>query len=453
MRALSSSPASARTMARRVSRRAARSSSFSSRKLRVVATVAFSSFSAAAAPVTRRIAFANGNEGDVRAHGPAARVARDVEAPGGKSRDGEGTAFLDLTHAAHVLGSPAFGDLARLALRDVAHQVDHGVAARRLRAHGLGCVRLRPAAREAHLEAEAGVQEDVADEHSGLGALSDRKAVDVGEQRAARVGQLGIALPAQLAGLDARHGRALGRQRVGVEVAGAAQVTGLELLVVHQRLEKAREGARVVADGRAQDLAIVVGAALEIARIGRHPPRAEHRVEQRELPTRGSLLSGRVAFGHVADLVTDHAGQLVLVVGHRQQAARHVDVSPGEREGVRLDLIDDPELVRERPIRNRAQQLVADGLHVGVERGIAEQPDLRLDALGGLTAGVAIVVGRVQKHGAIRTRDRGQRGREHHEGQRGEPARAHGRRSSQVPSPSHLAFICASSPVSSSVFR
>jgi len=34
-----------------------------------------------------------------------------------------------------------------------------------------------------------------------------------------------------------------------------------------------------------------------------------------------------MALDHVADLVADHAGQLVLVVGQRQQTARHEDVS------------------------------------------------------------------------------------------------------------------------------
>ena len=99
----------------------------------------------------------------------------------------------------------------------------------------------------------------------------------------------------------------------------------------------------------------MVRAALEIARVGGHPPRAQPRVDQRVLAARGSLRSSGVALGHVADLVADHAGQLVLVVGQRQQAARHKDVSPRQRERVRLDLIDDVEHVRERPIRNRAQ--------------------------------------------------------------------------------------------------
>ena len=197
----------------------------------------------------------------------------------------------------------------------------------------------------------------------------------------------------------------------------------------------------------------MVRAPLEIARVGGHLPRAHPRVDQREQTARGPLLSGGVAFDHVADLVADHAGQLVLVVGHRQQAARHEDVSPGERERVRLDLIDDPEVELELPVRNGAQELVADALHVGVERGIVEQADLGLDALGSRVPGGAVVVGRVQEDRAIRPRGRWQRGREHRERQRGEPAPTHGSRSSQAPSPSHLALSCASSPVSSSVCR
>ena len=43
----------------------------------------------------------------------------------------------------------------------------------------------------------------------------------------------------------------------------------------------------------------------------------------------------------MADLVAEDAGQLVLVVGEREEPARDVDVAAGQREGVRLLHVDD----------------------------------------------------------------------------------------------------------------
>ena len=49
----------------------------------------------------------------------------------------------------------------------------------------------------------------------------------------------------------------------------------------------------------------------------------------------------RVARGDVADLVTEHAGQLGFVVEIREDAARHVDVAARQRERVDRGTVDD----------------------------------------------------------------------------------------------------------------
>ena len=52
---------------------------------------------------------------------------------------------------------------------------------------------------------------------------------------------------------------------------------------------------------------------------------------------------GAVACGHVADLVGDHACELRLVVGERHQAARNMDVTAGQSEGIDLGGVEDDE--------------------------------------------------------------------------------------------------------------
>ena len=52
---------------------------------------------------------------------------------------------------------------------------------------------------------------------------------------------------------------------------------------------------------------------------------------------------GAVAGRHVADLVGDHAGELRLVIGERHQAARDMDVTAGQSEGVDCGAVEDDE--------------------------------------------------------------------------------------------------------------
>ena len=52
---------------------------------------------------------------------------------------------------------------------------------------------------------------------------------------------------------------------------------------------------------------------------------------------------GAVACGHVADLVGDHACKLRLVIGECHQAARNMDVTAGQSEGIDLGGVEDDE--------------------------------------------------------------------------------------------------------------
>ena len=114
-------------------------------------------------------------------------------------------------------------------------------------------------------------------------------------------------------------------------------------------------------------------AAHHIAEGGAHDsgdrgPQSRHHRERRRArdPCR------RVAGGHVADLVSEDAGQLVLRVHDRQEPARHVDVAPGQSEGIRLFHVDDVEHVRVVSGRVLDEPL-PDGAQVGIERrGVVE---------------------------------------------------------------------------------
>ena len=81
------------------------------------------------------------------------------------------------------------------------------------------------------------------------------------------------------------------------------------------------------------------------------------------------LLRG-VTRRHVADFVTEHAGQLRLVVEERQDAARQVDVSARQRKRVHRRRIDHSEVPGQiRPFR-RARETHTDIFDVPLEFGV-----------------------------------------------------------------------------------
>jgi len=110
-----------------------------------------------------------------------------------------------------------------------------------------------------------------------------------------------------------------------------------------------------------------LGAALaaEVA-AEQHP--AELRRHGAELAHPGAVVAlRRVARDDVADLVAEHARQLRLVAGERQQAAAGVDVAARERERVDDVAVEDGEGEVLVPQLGRVLHPVADRLEVGLE--------------------------------------------------------------------------------------
>ncbi len=103
-----------------------------------------------------------------------------------------------------------------------------------------------------------------------------------------------------------------------------------------------------------------VGVALHLAGVGRHLRGARPRHRQRAAAARQRLLLRRVPVGDVDDLVAEHARELIFAVGQQQQPARHEHVAAGQRERIRLHLVDDRKLVAETA---RRQQFFERHLH------------------------------------------------------------------------------------------
>ena len=81
------------------------------------------------------------------------------------------------------------------------------------------------------------------------------------------------------------------------------------------------------------------------------------RADQRRLAHLG-LADRGVARDHMRHLVRQHRGELGVVVGERQQPARHVEAAVGQREGVDRGRIEDGDAVAQvRPLGGRDQPL------------------------------------------------------------------------------------------------
>ena len=82
------------------------------------------------------------------------------------------------------------------------------------------------------------------------------------------------------------------------------------------------------------------------------------------------ILLRRMPCGHVADLMSEHAGQLRFVAKKRQQAAGDVDVPAGQRKRVDRRNVDDRELPGQvRPL-GQARQPQADVRDICLQRAI-----------------------------------------------------------------------------------
>ena len=96
-------------------------------------------------------------------------------------------------------------------------------------------------------------------------------------------------------------------------------------------------------------------------------------------------------FCGVDDLVADHVGEFVLAVGERQQAARDEDVTTGQRKCVRLELIDDLELIVEAHARHTAKQPLPELVDVVFHLGVFVESHLGGNNFRGLPADADII--------------------------------------------------------------
>jgi hypothetical protein len=161
---------------------------------------------------------------------------------------------------------------------------------------------------------------------------------------------------------------------------------------VAQMLQEFGHAHRVVSRRGGDQLTAAVRVALLIAAVRGQVGNAHVGHRERVLPPRHLLLCRGVARGRVGDLVTEHVGELVLGVGERQQAPRDEDVTPGQCEGVGLELVDDRELVLEGAEHGVAREALAERLDVSRECGIVHDAHLHRDVSGRVLAHVPIPV-------------------------------------------------------------
>jgi hypothetical protein len=81
----------------------------------------------------------------------------------------------------------------------------------------------------------------------------------------------------------------------------------------------------------------------------------------------------------VADLVREHAGELVVVSRTGQEPGEHEHVAPRDREGVQLRTLHDVKAVLELLRAEHGDQPPPDVLDVLSHRGILDQRKLRAD--------------------------------------------------------------------------
>src|SRR5439155_405072 len=125
---------------------------------------------------------------------------------------------------------------------------------------------------------------------------------------------------------------------------------------------------------------------LELRRLGSGDAGgAEHRVdgrdeepeERRRRPHLALLLLAQeVMAAHVADLVREHAGKLVVVLHPGEQAREHEHVAAGDGEGVERRVLHDVEAVVEALRAEDADQLLPDPLDVPGHHGILDDRQL-----------------------------------------------------------------------------
>ena len=120
----------------------------------------------------------------------------------------------------------------------------------------------------------------------------------------------------------------------------------------------------------------------------------------------------------MGDLVREDPRQLPLVARGQDQAAVHVQVPAGKREGVDLLRVHDLHLVRELRPPRLVREPLDDRVHVARGLRVAQDPHLALDLRGGLPAGLHVLLdGEEVDRG-------GGRGRQHAQREHGHPGTA-----------------------------
>ncbi len=145
-------------------------------------------------------------------------------------------------------------------------------------------------------------------------------------------------------------------------VAGLRQIFGAEAVGLQLMLT-------AVARGPGLGQRLQQGRARLVAHP-RHQDGAEHRAQP--CCSGRTLLADAVACGDVADFVADHARQFGLGIQIGHETARDVDIAAGQRKRVDVGAVDHGEVpVQRRPVA-LLRQVLADFVHVGLQRRVVQ---------------------------------------------------------------------------------
>ena len=233
-------------------------------------------------------------------------------------------------------------------------------------------------------EAECRVDEGAAADESVLRVAAvveavDRVEVDASAEngRAAGRGLLGHELDGVL---NALLGARMGGEEAELVAALAPEDQVLDRALAREAREKGGHGARVVAGPRHVAHPQHVGVRFLAARIAREVgPGAEagqvagrlvagYGAEEADAELshhRLAVALGRMARGHVADLVADDAGELGLVVGERHEPRGDVDVAARQGEGVDHVAVEHREGEGQARLLRDLRETPADAIDVG----------------------------------------------------------------------------------------
>lgn len=196
------------------------------------------------------------------------------------------------------------------------------------------------------------------------------RAEEVGEPAAGLALDVGQAVPERDERLRVVAG---GGHRVDADAVGLVL---LSLLLAVAALPGAR-----LARGVVENLVVLLEDVAAVADT-RH---AQHLAEE------ARHLGGELTRGGVPQLVREHAGQLVLARGERDELARDVDAPARHREGVGVRQVNDEELVAHLGRRELLDQTLADAPEEARRLGVFDDAVVLLDVLGDNVAQVHLL--------------------------------------------------------------